>query len=143
MATRCTITLRHTGRFRKKSVDLYRHWDGYPEATGRHLARVARDATRIEDIAAALLAAKEGEGFGSGRYEITDRADMHGDTEWHYEVAMAPNEMPMVHVSHREIGADRFTMDFAGDLSVFRIEMAHRFRAFITRIRRMMKERAA
>lgn len=143
MATRCTITLRQVGNFRRNRIDLYRHWDGYPEATGRHLARVARNAHRIEDIAAGLLAAKESEGFGAGRYDLTDRADMHGDTEWHYEVAMAPGDAPMVHVSHRPIGADGFNIEFAGDLPGFRFEMAHRFRAFIARIKRMMAERAA
>jgi len=46
MATRCTITLRQNGRFRRNRIDLYRHWDGYPE-TGQPVEVFYADGQRI------------------------------------------------------------------------------------------------
>ncbi|WP_306150697.1 hypothetical protein [Roseovarius sp. MMSF_3281] len=140
MATRSTITVK-TNRL---TVHLYRHWDGYPECTGRHLAWAMNNLESLsaEELVGTLITAKEGQPFGSGRYEFTTRASDHGDTEWHYEITLHHREEPKVEVWHRPIGESYF-LAFNAPLHGYRKWMAGRMRTFIARIKQMMAERAA
>lgn len=140
MSTRSTITIKSAF----KRVDLYRHWDGYPEATGRHLARVLRQIEHRrtpEALVVALLTSAEGEPFGAGRYELTDRAEAHGDREWHYEITLHHDQEPELRVFHRPIGEAMY-LAHSSWLSDYRVWISHRLSAFVARIK-AFKARAA
>jgi hypothetical protein len=127
MATRSTITL--NGHYNTQ-VHIYRHWDGYPECTGRHLAHVARNASTIEAIAAKLFAAKEGTPLGAGRYEFTRHASEHGDREWHYEIRPRGDLPALIRVIECPIGGEDREV-FSGDLPTYRSWIAARYRRMI------------
>lgn len=126
MATRSTITIKSD----HKTAHLYRHWDGYPEATGRHLAHVVRREAgkTMEDLMVALFTAKEGTPHGSGKYEHTNRAEGHGDREWHYEITLRYNETPLVKVFWFQIGSDKPVPMFKGELVDYRNWVTARYR---------------
>lgn len=134
MATRSTITISEfcniTALEFNRSVNLYRHWDGYPECTGLHLAHAARGATSIEEIVAKLLTEGEGSPHGGGRYEFTGAPEMHADREWHYEITTRYGKQPLIRVEEHPIGEDMLVV-FNGDISEYRKWIKDRLVAMI------------
>jgi hypothetical protein len=128
MATRSTITLID----HRNTVNFYRHWDGYPECTGRHLAYAAKGANCIEHIAAKLLGEGEGKPHGAGRYEFTGHPARHSDREWHYEITARYQKSATIRVFEQPIGGD-IRLTFTGDLPAFRAWVAERYRIMIRR----------
>jgi hypothetical protein len=128
MATRSTITLID----HLNTVSFYRHWDGYPECTGRHLAHATRGADCIEHIAAKLLGEGEGKPHGAGRYEFTAEPLMHSDREWHYEITTCYQQLATIRVLEQPIGSNMREV-FCGDLTQYRAWVSDRFRAMIAR----------
>jgi len=115
MGTRSTITL--IGTFNR--VNLYRHWDGYPAFTGRHLAHAVRNATAIEGVVAKLLTEGDSEIHGAGRYEFTGEPEMHGDREWHYEITVRYQKPALIRVEEYDFN-DNKTVAFEGELPEYR-----------------------
>lgn len=134
MATRSTITIESD----RAKVQLYRHWDGYPEATGRHLAWALRSTASltIEELTVRLLSSCEGEPHASGKYEIT--CGSHGDTQWHYAIRLRHREEPEIAVFHRPIG-EKFQHVGTYCLGEYRSWILNRFRPFLARIRAMRR----
>ncbi len=130
MATRSTITLID----HLNTVSFYRHWDGYPECTGRHLAHAARGADCIEHIAAKLLGEGEGKPHGAGRYEFTAEPLMHSDREWHYEITARYQKPASIKIYEQPIGGTMREV-FYGDLPEYRLWVSDRFRKMIARYR--------
>lgn len=128
MATRSTITLRAP----YNHANLYRHWDGYPECTGRHLAHVARGVKTIEEMAVRLLSSREGDSGSSGKYEFGGEPDCFCGTEYHYEVYISHKGAPVFRVLHRRVG-DPFHEVFKGELPEYRRWVANLYRDMIRR----------
>jgi hypothetical protein len=86
MATRSTVTIYG----QNKTIHLYRHWDGYPGGTGRHLAYVmrglAKEETDADKVAGLLLESRHDGPACSGTYEVTNHARNHRDSEFHYNI---------------------------------------------------------
>ena len=118
MGTRCTVSITS---FYDVETCFYRHWDGYPEATGHHLARVLKNGETFysEPFALALLSSKEGDDFSGGRYELTSGHKRHCDTEWRYHIKLRQHEGIAIVVHHRPLGEDWQTA-FTGDLPAYR-----------------------
>lgn len=132
MATRSTITIQSN----HKRTDLYRHWDGYPAATGAHLGHVLRalPAFTQEAAVAALLMSKRGQPHGADEYELTNDANEHGDREWHYEITLHHRQEPSIRVFERPIGGGT-RLAFSGGLFAFRKFAAEHLRDILRRIR--------
>lgn len=132
MATRSTITVNCDF----VEIHLYRHWDGYPECTGRHLAHVLRclKSLTAEELVSKLVQSTESAPNGSGRHQFTSDASDHGDREWHYEITLHPREEPQIAVHHRPIG-EEMRKEFEGPLHSYRGWIADRLRPFFACIR--------
>ena len=128
MATRSTITLID----HRNTISFYRHWDGYPECTGRHLAYAARKADCIENIAAKLLGEGEGKLHGAGRYEFATDPEMYCDREWHYEITARYQKPASIKVYEQPIGGTIHEV-FSGDITAYRLWIAARFGRMIAR----------
>ena len=129
MATRSTITVRGPNA----NASFYRHWDGYPAWTGRHLCHVLRDAHTLEAVAVALLTAHRESPHGGDRYELTVMPDTHDDREWHYDVRVMRTGAH-IRVYHRPIGGS-MSVAFDGDLPACRRWCAGQLRDLLGRHR--------
>jgi len=87
MATRCNVKLTD---YSGNTLWIYRHWDGYPAATGCHLSQVLKHkmgySKGFSAFANALLEERYEQASCEPKprpvYEITEME--HGDIEWLY-----------------------------------------------------------
>jgi hypothetical protein len=91
MSTRSTVTVYEDGQ----GYSVYRHGDGYPD-TEHGVLEGLRAALanawpwprfEADDYAAAIVATWR---TGAGGIRLTSGRDAHGDTEYHYDVSLAP-----------------------------------------------------
>ena len=75
MGTRCNIKIK-TG---DTTLWVYRHWDGYPAATGVDLARKLVNVKSSEEFITKLL--------NDDAYEVT--TEQHGDIEYLYNITFS------------------------------------------------------
>jgi hypothetical protein len=109
MATRSCVRL----SFKRFSLMLYRHWDGYPAEAGAAIVEALKGCNpsdgeyALADVANALLLnTKTSE--GKPLYEIT--GNWHGDLEYAYSVtldrACTAFEVGIAHYQHHMKGVD-------------------------------------
>lgn len=84
MGTRCNIIVKD----KNESIQLYRHWDGYPSAVLADLPDVLTLAWKLprfepSDFAAAIVASWKDQ---AGNIYIDGNKKLHGDIEWLYTI---------------------------------------------------------
>lgn len=89
MSTRSNIIVKDA----YNAIQLYRHWDGYPEGVIPDLADALAYAWQLprfeaDDFAAAIVRAWKAEGGGNISIDGSPKAFelVHGDTEWVYVI---------------------------------------------------------
>lgn len=83
MATRATYTFKSAGG----DKHIYIHWDGYPEGAARYFKGMmdlrAEQRKSLSDLRGGLTEQFIRANRGA---EFTKHWEVHGDTEWHYEI---------------------------------------------------------
>ena len=83
MSTRSNIVV----NYGDSKIFIYRHWDGYLEATGYDIASTLIHHSNPNSFVRALLSKKEDSSFtraANYQYELT--SEIHGDIEWLYTI---------------------------------------------------------
>lgn len=90
MSTRCTLTIEGSNRGEDSAIQVYRHWDGYPDAVIPDLNKVLAYAWplprfELDDFAAALIAAWKQP--GGGNIYVDPRSDLsHDNIDYAYTI---------------------------------------------------------
>lgn len=95
-----------------ESIQIYRHWDGYPTAVLPDLAQVFKYAWKLprfeaSDFSAAIVRAWKEEGGGNIR--IDSSLVPHGDIEWLYRISKDKVIVDDLHGHTTEVPFDKLT----------------------------------
>ena len=115
MATRATYT------FKSSSGDrhIYIHWDGYPEGAARYFKNMmdlrAEQRKSLSDLRGGLTEQFIRANRGA---EFTKHWEVHGDTEWHYEItgSLEAVSLKVFKLSWDDVGDRRGVAFFQGSM---------------------------
>ena len=83
MSTRSNIVV----NYGDSKIFIYRHWDGYLEATGYDIASTLIHHSNPNSFVRELLSKKEDSSFTrNAKYQYELTSEIHGDIEWLYTI---------------------------------------------------------